>query len=104
MDDLLKHAPGAETGTPHGVLAVMATRNQIAIHVIRGRSAVPSLRLMARFALAGYSDGIGRLSPNVFWWRDDRWAQVTRLDTDGTIRVIDDPDLTSTIKRLDCQD
>jgi hypothetical protein len=100
MDDLLKQTPGAETA-PHGVLAAMATRNQIAIHVIRGRSAVRSLRLMTRFALAGYSDGTGRLSPNVFWWRDERWAQVTRLDTDGTIRVLDNPDLTSIFRRLD---
>jgi hypothetical protein len=100
MDDLLKQAPGVETGTPHGVLATMAIRNQIAIHVIRGRSAVPSSRLMARFALARFSDGAGRLSPNVFWWRDGRWAQVTQLDTDGTISVIDNPDLTSTIQRL----
>jgi hypothetical protein len=103
MDDLLNQTPGAGTGTPHGVLAAMATRNQIAIHLIRGRSAVPSLKLLARFALAGFTDGIGRLSPNVFWWRDDHWAQVTQLDTDGTIRVLDNPDLTSIIGRLDGQ-
>jgi len=87
--------------TSYGVLAAMATRNQVAIQVISGRSAVPSLRQMARFALAGFTDGAGPLSPNVFWWHDGAWAQITPAESDGTIRVLPGPDLTRMIQQLD---
>ena len=103
MEDLLSQVLGPPADATYGVLAAMATGNQVAIHVIRGRSVVPSLRQMARFALAGYSDGAGPLSPNVFWWREGHWAQMTQSDTDGTIRIIDNPDLIRMIQRIDDQ-
>jgi hypothetical protein len=101
MEDLLEQAlePGAKT--TYGVLAAMATRNQIAIHTISGRSIVPSLRLMARFALAGFKDGTGPLSPNVFWWRDGQWTQVTRQGPGDRISVLDNPELDRMIQLLD---
>ena len=101
MEDLLEQALGPAAETTYGVLAAMATRNQVAMHAICGRSVVPSLRLMARFALAGFRDGTGPLSPNVFWWRDGRWTQVTRQRPDGTITVINDPDLAGMIRHLE---
>jgi hypothetical protein len=101
MDDLLDQTLGPTAETSYGLLAAMATRNQVAIHAICGRSVVPSLRLMARFALAGFRDGTGPLSPNVFWWRDGHWTQVTRQAADGTISVINDPDLAGMIQYLE---
>jgi hypothetical protein len=101
MEDLLAQALGPETDARYGVLAAMATGNQVAIHVIRGRSVVPSLRQMARFALAGFSDGTGPLSPNVFWWQEGRWAQLTQWETDGSVRIIDNPELIRTLQRID---
>jgi hypothetical protein len=102
MEDLLAHTLGM-TDARYGVLATMAARNQIAIHVIRSRSVIPSLRNMARFALAGFSDATGPLSPNVFWWQNGSWKQLTQRERDGTISVIKNPDLTRIIQQIDDQ-
>jgi hypothetical protein len=69
--------------------------------MISGRSAVPSLRQMARLALAGFGAGAGPLSPDVFWWRDGTWAQITTFENDGTISVLPNPDLVHMIQQLD---
>jgi hypothetical protein len=103
MEDLLARVPGLRVDGSHGVLAAMATRNQMAVHVIRDRSVIPSLRLMARFAVAGFTDGTGPLSPNVFWWRDGHWTQITRCESDRAISVIDDPDFISMIEQISGQ-
>lgn len=100
MEDLLTRVLGLTVDGGHGVLAAMATRNQIAIHVIHDRSVIPSLRLMARFAVAGFTDGTGPLSPDVLWWRDGRWTRVTRRETGGTISMIENPDFISMIERV----
>jgi hypothetical protein len=100
MPDLLAQLLGP-VDARHGVLAAIAARNQVAIHVISGRSAVPSLRLMARFALTGFADGTGPLSPDVFWWRDGTWTQITTAENDGTISVLPNPDLMHTIQQFD---
>jgi hypothetical protein len=69
----------------HGVLVGGASRHQVAVHVIRDRSVLPTLGQMAQFAHLGYDDSAGPLAPYVYWWRDDRWDQVTDLDSDRTI-------------------
>ena len=56
---------------------------------------------MARFALVGFNDGAGPLSPNVFWWQDGRWAQMTQRETDGTVSIIDNPKLIRMVQRID---
>jgi hypothetical protein len=68
--------------------------------VIRDQSAVPSLRQLARFALAGFDDGVGPLSPDVFWWRDGTWVQVTRVESGKTITVLPNPSLRQVIGQL----
>lgn len=100
MPDLLMQMLGP-VDTSYGVLAAMAARNQVAIHVISGRSVVQVLRQMAHFALAGFGDGVGPLSPNVFWWRDGAWTQISQVESDGTISVLPNPDLIHMIQQLD---
>jgi hypothetical protein len=70
---------------PHGVLVGIASRHQVAVHVIRDGSVLPTLGQMARFVQLGYDDSPGPLSPYVYWWRDDRWEQVTNLDCNRAI-------------------
>jgi hypothetical protein len=84
----------------NGVLFALAARNQLAIHVISNQSAIPSLRQLARFALAGFDDGVGSLSPDVFWWRDGTWTQVTRAEPGKTISVLPVPSLREIVARL----
>jgi hypothetical protein len=68
-----------------GVLACLPSRHQLAVHPLGGDDpAIAPLSEMARFAHAGYSQGIGRLSPHVYWWHDGGWEQVSTV-RDGRV-------------------
>lgn len=70
---------------PRGVLACLPSRHQLAVHPISGDDpAITPLSQMAHFAHAGYSQGIGRLSPHVYWWHDGAWEQVSTV-RDGRV-------------------
>jgi hypothetical protein len=88
LDELL-----AKLGTPdlgRGVLVAVPFRHQIAYRVVDGPDALPVIGPMAQFAADGWSEGLGPLSPHVYWVRNGRWRQLTSTE-DGTIRVsIDD--------------
>jgi len=86
MPELLRVLLGP-VDTRHGVLAAVAHRHQAALHVIRDQSVIPSINDMAMFALVGYSDSAGSLSPNVYWWRDGTWQRISEVDAEGGIRV-----------------
>jgi hypothetical protein len=63
---------------PYGVLTCMPTRQMVMFHVIRDvGSLLPSLELMARIGYARFGEGRHRLSPNVFWRKDEAWQQLT---------------------------
>jgi hypothetical protein len=68
-----------------GVLACLPSRHQLAVHPLGGDDpAIEPLSEMAHFAHAGYSQGIGRLSPHVYWWHDGGWEQVSTV-RDGRV-------------------
>jgi hypothetical protein len=63
---------------PHGVLTCMPTRQMAMFHVIRDvTTLLPSLELMARMGYAKFGEGRHRLSPEVFWCREQSWQQLT---------------------------
>lgn len=73
-----------------GVLVAVPFRHQIAFRVIDDDTGdLPSaLHHLFQFALAGYADAPGGITPHVFWVRDGSWRQITRLDGDrATIQV-----------------
>ncbi len=73
-----------------GVLVAVPFRHQIAFRVVDHETADLPLALqhLFQFALAGYADAPGGITPHVFWVRDGSWRQVTRLDGDqATIQV-----------------
>jgi hypothetical protein len=88
LDELL-----ARLGTPdlgRGVLVAVPFRHQIAYRVVDGPDALPVIGRLALFATDGWNEGLGPLSPHVYWVRNGRWRQLTSTE-DGTIRVsIDD--------------
>ncbi|MDQ1645751.1 MAG: hypothetical protein QOJ50_1935 [Cryptosporangiaceae bacterium] len=90
----------ADTDTPHGILVCMPFRHQLAFHVPRDASAVPALQSLAGFAANGYEDGVGALSPFVYWWQDGRLQQLSRADEDGALRVEVDGEFGSVLGRL----
>jgi hypothetical protein len=74
----------------HGVLVATPFRHQLAFHPIRDASVLPSLTALARFADAGYTEGVGGISPHVYWWRDGELRQITTQHEDGIVIEMDD--------------
>jgi hypothetical protein len=75
--------------TPHGVLVAMPSQHRALVHVLRDRAAVPSLKLMACYSRLAHSREPDPISPEVFWWHDGSWSQLSVTDAAGraTIRV-----------------
>ncbi len=72
--------------------------------MIENQSVIPTIQQMARFARLGYGDGAGPLSPNVYWWRDGTWAQVTELQLDGTTSTVANAELRGVIGEIRSHD
>jgi hypothetical protein len=83
MPELLARLGIAEV--PHGVLVCMPHRAQIAVHPLVDATAIPSLKAMIGFALGGFNEGAGPLSPHVYWWHLGSFEQVTSPDTEGAV-------------------
>lgn len=67
----------------------------------RDRPAVGSLHRLAVFAAAGHSDGVGAVSPDVFWWRHGRFECITgRAEGGGGTRIVVGPDLHAVLDGL----
>ena len=86
-----------EPDASRGVLVVAPFRHQVAWRVLDGTpdSAV-ALNNLFGFAMLGFSDAPGPLSPNVHWVRDGAWRQVTHL-VDGEARVDVDEELAAAL-------
>jgi hypothetical protein len=102
MPDLLRQMLGP-VDAGYGVLAAMANRHQVALHVIRDRSVLPSISHLARFAVLGYSGSLGRLSPDVYWWRDGAWQRISEADGKGAVRVHVSAELGRVLDEVGCE-
>jgi hypothetical protein len=72
---------------PYGILVAVPYRSQVVIHVIRDATVVPSLNAMVGFAISGFVEGAGPLSPHVFWWHEGSFDRLTKADEDGQLSV-----------------
>ncbi|GAA4388425.1 hypothetical protein [Tsukamurella soli] len=76
-----------------GVLFCVPSRQQLAFQACTDATAVLcALALMPRFSVGGYADGVGPLSPHVYYWRDGTVQQITRI-TGNSIEVHLGPEL-----------
>jgi hypothetical protein len=91
MEDLLSRVLG--TDAPHGVLAAMPARHWAFIHVLRDKTARPSLLRMAGMARIAYGQEQGPISPVVFWWRDGGWMPISCVESDDKITLEPGPEL-----------
>lgn len=48
--------------------------------------------LLPRLTVHGYSDGVGPVSPHVYYWRDGHISQVTAIE-DAVLKVTPTPEL-----------
>jgi hypothetical protein len=82
VDHLVRRfTPDAEVS--RGLLVGAPFRHQVAWRVLDGTAdSAVALDNLFRFAMLGFSEAPGPLSPNLFWVRGDDWRQVTRIDAD----------------------
>lgn len=84
----------------NGVLVAMPFRHQLLYHVPRDGEVVAALHAITRLAGLGYSDGIGQISPHVFWWNDGEFTRLTELTGENTMRVIVSGEFAEVFTRL----
>ena len=80
------------TGTaahPDGVLVAVPYRHQLAFSPVQGESLLAALEALVPFAAKGFADGVGEVSPFVFWWHDGTLTQVSVLTEAGGWAVDD---------------
>jgi hypothetical protein len=99
MDDVLRRTVG-EVATPDGLLVCVPTRHHLGFHVICDAAAVPMIEAMAHFAASLYSDGVGSVSPLLYWMRGGRLEPISRLEDDGTVAIDVCPELVDVLERL----
>ncbi|MDP9408664.1 MAG: hypothetical protein M3P95_12620 [Actinomycetota bacterium] len=84
LPDLLRRTVGAGEAVPipHGLLVSAATRHQLAFHVVRDAGVIPALQALVPTTAQEYAEGVGAVSPWVFWWHEGRFTQLSH-DGDG---------------------
>ncbi|MCS3782270.1 hypothetical protein [Tsukamurella ocularis] len=76
-----------------GVLFAAPFRNQLAFAACSSaEAALGGLMLLPVFAANGYSDGVGPVSPNVYYWRDGTVTQISTI-ADDALNVTPPPEL-----------
>jgi hypothetical protein len=88
---------------PNGALVAVPHRHQIAVHPLQSaRGAMVAPGRMLLFAHLGTAEGVGPISPQLFWWRD---GGVTHLpggmEASGTIGFAPTDDYLELLDRLD---
>lgn len=99
MTDLLSRVFG-EREYPNGVLLTAAFRNQVALHPVDGPEVVGAVNCLAQFALNGFGDSVGPVSPFTYWWHDGGFTQLTESDGEGGVVVCIDEAFAEMLERL----
>jgi hypothetical protein len=87
VDDVLRRFDG-EADAPHGTLLCVPYRHQLAFHVVRDERVLPTIEAMVRFAIAGFDDGVGSVSPHLYYRSAaGGLQQLTTLSDDGNVEV-----------------
>ncbi|WP_435744511.1 hypothetical protein [Microbacterium sp. PMB16] len=72
---------------PRGVLFAVPSRHHLAFHVVEGPSALQLVHGMSQFAQMSFSEGVGEISANVYYWSEAGYEQVTTFGEDGSVMV-----------------
>ncbi|MFJ1748388.1 hypothetical protein ACIOJD_19380 [Streptomyces sp. NPDC088116] len=100
LDTVVRQVTGQRI-PPDGALVAMPFRHQLAFHVIRDTTVIPSLNAMASFAASGYEDTPGAISPYVYWWRGGTLTQLSDEDEDGEgLRIVVGGEFQELLERL----
>jgi hypothetical protein len=99
LPDVLDRTLGSRD-LPHGVFVAVPFWHQLAFVPIRDLSAVASLQLLVAFAARGFDEGVGAISPFVYWWRNGRLTQVSYPGERGELVVQPDGELVELLESL----
>ncbi|MFC5803418.1 hypothetical protein [Streptomyces formicae] len=100
LEALVRQVTGQHI-TPDGALVALPFRHQVAFHVIRDASVIPTLNGMAAFAASGYADTPGAITPYVYWWRNGTLTQLSDRDEDGDgLRIVVGDEFQDLLERL----
>lgn len=99
LPDLLRKNVG-ERDYPEGVLVAVPTRHQLMFHPIEDLQALAALQTLASLAATEFAEGVGPLSPHVYWWRDGTLTQLSFPAEDGGVRIEVGEALTGLLERL----
>ncbi len=99
LPDVLPRTLG--TGEPpNGLLVAVPYRHQLAFAPVEAASVLEVLEMMVPLAERGFVQGVGAVSPFLYWWRDGRLTQVSVLTDRGTWAVDDTGDFGALLDRL----
>ncbi|MFD0315659.1 hypothetical protein [Streptomyces flavalbus] len=81
-DRLVRDLTGDELG-PGGALVALPNRYHLAlcpVAAVGGAALLPTLHGMAAFAAANFTDAVGPVSPDVYWWHQGTLTRLVRQD------------------------
>ncbi len=82
LPDLLRRVYG-EREYPDGVLVAAPLRHQVLLHPVDGPAVLPAATALVRLARTGFAEGVGSVTPNVYWWRAGVFTRLTSTDPDS---------------------
>jgi hypothetical protein len=80
----------ASTGSgsaPHGVLFAVPSRHHLAFHVIESPAAIQVVQGMFQVAQTAFGQGVGEISPHVFYWGSSGYEQVTSIGENDAVNI-----------------
>ena len=72
---------------PQGVLFAVPSRHHLAFHVVQGVDAIQIVHGMYGFAQMTFGNGVGEISPNIYYWSEAGIEQVTSADESGNVAI-----------------
>ena len=100
LPEVVERETGSAPDPDSGVLVVVPNRHQLAFHLPHDETVIASVNLLIGFADAGFEDGVGPVSPDLYWWHHGRLERVSHHDPEKGIVVDVSADLQSLLEEL----
>lgn len=101
LDDVLRRSLG-HADSPNGLVVSVPNRHQLTFHRPEDGSLIRAIEGLTRFTIDNYADGVGGVSPHVFWRppHGGRLQQLTEIEGSGRVAVRIDGEFAEVVQRL----
>jgi hypothetical protein len=101
LDDVLRRTMG-DADTPNGIVVSVPNRHQLAFHRPVDGSLIRAIEGLTRFTIDNYADGVGGVSPHVFWRPPHGGVlrQLTEIDGPDHVAVRIEGEFAEVVQRL----